>query len=74
LAGFIVEAITGEDFMGKKSKLWENAYGHVVPMIAQTIIDLHREDEMEQFPFAVPASLIGVGVNTYSDQRLKKKD
>jgi hypothetical protein len=74
LFGFIVEGVTGEDFMGRKSKLWENAYGHTVPMIAQTIVDLYKEDELEQLPFAVPASVLGIGVNTYSDRRFNKKD
>jgi hypothetical protein len=74
LAGFIFEAMTGEDFMGRKSRLWENAYGHTLPMIAQTIIELYQEDEMDQFAVAVPASLVGLGVNTYSDRRLKQKD
>jgi hypothetical protein len=74
LTGFLLEAMTGEDFMGRKSKLWENAYGHTVPMIAQTIVDLYKEDELEQLPFAVPASVLGIGVNTYSDRRFNKKD
>jgi len=74
LAGFITEAVTGEDFMGRKSKLWENAYGHTVPMIAQTIVELYKEDEMDQFAVAVPASLVGIGVNTYSEKRFNQRN
>jgi len=73
VAGFIIEGLTGEDFMGRKSMLWKNAYGHTLPMIAQTIVELYNEDEMDQFAFAVPASLVGIGVNTYSDKRFKER-
>ena len=74
LAGFIMEGMTGEDFMGRKSSLWQNAYGHSVPMIAQTIIDLYNEDELDQLPFAVPAAVVGLGVNTYSERRFNRRD
>ena len=73
LAGFMLEGLTGEDFMGRKSTLWQNAYGHATPMILQTIIDLYNEDEMDQLPFAVPAAIVGLGVNTYSERRFKKE-
>lgn len=71
-AGFLLEALTGEDFMGRKSSLMRNAYEHSFPMVIQTIAEAVEANEADQLPLAVPLSMVGVGVNSYSDARFKK--
>jgi hypothetical protein len=68
-ASFLLEAITGEDFMGNKSTAFNKAYSHFTPMILQTITEAIAEGEAEQLPLAVPAAVLGIGVNTYGDRR-----
>jgi hypothetical protein len=67
-AGMLIEALTGEDFLGRKSKAWENAYSHFTPMILQTITEAIREGEADQLLVSVPAATLGIGVNTYSNR------
>lgn len=71
-AGFLLEALTGEDFMGRKSQLMRNAYEHSFPMVIQTIAEAVEANEADQLPLAVPLSVVGVGVNSYSDKRFKR--
>lgn len=70
--GFLLEAYTGEDFMGRKSHPVKNALEHSAPMILQTIYESIEANEADQLPLAVPLSLVGVGVNSYSNARFKK--
>lgn len=64
-AGFLLEALTGEDFLGRKSNMLKNAYGHMFPMILQTVGEVLEASEADQLAIAVPAASLGIGVNAY---------
>lgn len=67
-AGFVLEALTGEDYLGRKSNLLKNAYGHMIPMIIQTAQEVIEAGEADQLAIAVPAAGLGIGVNAYKPQ------
>jgi hypothetical protein len=68
-AGFLLEALTGEDFLGRKSNMLRNTYGHMFPMILQTVGEVIDAHEADQLAIAVPAAALGIGVNAYAPNR-----
>jgi hypothetical protein len=68
-AGFLLEALTGEDYLGRKSNAIKAAFGHTIPMILQTAAEVAQADEVDQMAIAVPAAALGVGVNAYKPSR-----
>jgi hypothetical protein len=68
-AGMLLEALTGEDYMGRKSNALKNAYGHMFPMILQTVEEVISAGEADQLAAAVPLAALGVGVNAYKPTR-----
>lgn len=68
-AGFLLEALTGEDYLGRKSNMLKNAYGHMFPMILQTVGEVIEAGEADQLAIAVPAASLGIGVNAYAPSK-----
>ena len=64
-ASLLLEAYTGEDFTGQPSTALGMAENAAMPMILSTIKDAIIEGESDQLAVAVPAALVGIGVNTY---------
>ena len=73
-ASLLVEAITGEDYFGKKSTAWTKAYSHMTPMLIQTIVEAIQANEADQLAVAIPASALGFGVNSYDERQLRKRN
>ncbi len=68
-ASLILSAITGEDYLGRPAEAGQLARSTALPMIAETIYEIIKEGEADQLAAAVPASVIGIGVNAYDSRK-----
>lgn len=67
VASFVTSLLKGETSMGEKFNLPSEVLNRLIPIMAQDIYDLYRQDGPDGIFKAIP-SMFGVGTQTYTDQ------